>query len=246
MSASDSDPDRPYARGEISREEWIRRRGSVPPVPPPLSAPAPTSRLPASSRAAWLALAVILVVVLAVAAAFLLSSRSSNLPGTNPTYLPLKQLGSSDLAALNASATHGSAFAGNHSLWFPSGPVTLVVYASPPDHDMAFVIQGMVNPTIHMAPGTRVTVMAVNMDGDMYHTWTLSTQGPPYGSMPMMGSGGMMGSGSMMGTSMLSPSSAAGFWSQQMSFTASSGSYWYLCGVASHASQGMYGGFVVP
>ncbi len=246
MSASDSDPDRLYARGEISREEWIRRRGSAAPVPPPLAAPAPAQRPPASSRAMWLALAVIVVVVLAVVAAFFLSSGSSNLPATNPTYLPLKQLSSSDLAALNVSATHGSAFAGNHSLWFPSGPVTLVVYASPPDHDMAFMIQGMANPTIHVAVGTRVTVVAVNMDPDEYHTWTLSTIGPPYSSMPMMGSGGMMGSGSMMGTSMMSPATAGGFWSQQMSFTTSSGSFWYLCGVAGHASQGMYGGFVAP
>ena len=93
---------------------------------------------------------------------------------------------------------------------------------------------------------TRVTVVAVNSDLDMYHTWTLSTNGPPYGSMPMMGSGGMMGSGSMMGTSMLGPASATGFWSQQFSFTASAGTYWYLCEVTGHASDGMYGGFVVP
>ena len=245
MSATDPESDRLYARGEISREGWMQRR-STPPASPTSPTPVPAPRPSGPNRTAWLVVAVFLVVAIVASTAFLASLGAKNVPGTNPTYLPLKQLAPADLSALNASATHGLAFAGNNSLWFSLGPVTLVVDVSPPAHDLAFVVQGLMNPTIHVAPGTRVTVVAVNSDLDMYHTWTLSTNGPPYGSMPMMGSGGMMGSGPMMGTSMLGPASATGFWSQQFSFTASAGTYWYLCEVTGHASDGMYGGFVVP
>lgn len=240
MSATDPHSDRLYARGEISREEWMQRRSS-----PTSLTPVPGPRPSGSSRTTWLVVAVFLVVAIVAATAFLASLGARNVPGTNPTYLPLKQLAPADLSALNASATHGLAFAGNNSLWFSPGPVTLVVDVSPPTHDMAFVVQGLLNPTIHVAPGTRVTIVAVNLDLDMYHTWTLATNGPPYGSMPMMGSGGMMGSGSMMGTTMLGPATSQGFWTQQVSFTASAGTYWYLCAVAGHASEGMYGRFVV-
>ncbi len=150
----------------------------------------------------------------------------------------------SDLAALNASATQGQGFTGNHTLWFGSGPMTIVAYGSPTDHDMAFVIQGMVNPTIHVRSGTRMTLTMVNMDSGEYHTWSLTIQGPPYSSSGMMGSGGMM-SGTMMGTSSLGPMSSMGMWSQQTSFTAQAGTYWYVCAVSNHAAGGMYGQFVV-
>lgn len=244
MNDRNADLDAQYARGEITREEWMRPSSSdgsrVPPYAPPTS-----SRPPRSSAITGRSLLVVVVVIvgIAVVAASLWSLAGTSSPGTNPTYLQPRQLGASDLSALNASATQGLAFKDNNTLWVHSGAVTFVVYASPPDHDMAFVVQGMVNPTVHVARGSRITVVAVNMDPDEYHTWSLSTQGPPYSSMRMMGSGGMM-SGMMMGTSMLAPASSAGMWSQQMSFTAVAGTYWYLCAVSGHAAQGMYGGLV--
>ena len=243
MSDRNTDFDAQYARGEIIREEWMRRRASeTSGVPPPPPTPSRPPRTAGSPRRTLFGI-VVVVVGIVVVAAFLWSLAQPSGPGANPSYLQPTQLQAADLPALNASATQGLAFKDNNTLWFRSGPATLVVYGSPPDYDMAFVIQGMVNPTVHIAPGSRVTVVAVNMDPDAYHTWSLSTQGPPYGSMPMMGSGEMM-PGGMMGTSMLAPMSRAGFWSQQMSFTSSAGSYWYLCGVSGHAAQGMYGGLV--
>lgn len=216
------------------RQKTSSQIGAPTPLPPPRAAVG-------SGRALFLI--VVVVVVVAVVAAFVWSVTRSGLSGWNPTYAQPKQLQVSDLTALNASATHGQAFTGNNTLWFGSGAMTLVAYGSPADHDMAFVVQGMVNPTIHVPSGARITVVMVNMDSGEYHTWSLTAKGPPYSSSGMMG-GGMM-SGTMMGTSSLAPMSSMGVWSQQMSLTAQSGTYWYVCAVSNHAASGMYGQFVV-
>ena len=243
MSGRSVELDAQYARGEITREEWMQRGTSgTARVPPPLLTPLRPPRASANRRRALFVI-VVLVVGIVAAATFLWSLAQPSGPGSNPSYLQPRQLQAADLPALNASATQGLAFKGNNTLWFRSGIVTLVIYASPADHDMAFVIQGTVNPRVHVAPGSRITVVAVNMDPDEYHTWSLSTRGPPYSIMPMMGPGGMMW-GTMMGTNMLAPASGAGMWSQRMSFTAFAGTYWYLCGVSGHAAQGMYGELV--
>ncbi len=231
MVMPSQDPDSRYARGEISRDEWQRLRNGPATVPPP--APAPWNRGP------LLLIAVILVAAVAVAAAVMWSLGGSPAYGWNPTYGGAKMMQASDLATLNASATMGTAYMGNNTLWFHGGTVNLVVYMSPPDHDMAFVVQGMANPTIHMGTGSRVTVTIVNMDSGDYHNWALTKTAPPYSSMPMMSGG------TMMSMTMVSPMSSTGYPSGSLSFSAQSGSYWYLCQYASHASQGMYGSFVV-
>lgn len=244
MDERSLDPDARYARGEISREEWMRVKNPsqggppAPLVPGPMPAPRPAAR-----TGRTLFLVVVVVVVVAVVAAFVWSVTQPRSSGWNPTYAAATQLQTSDLARLNASATQGHGFTGNHTLWFGSGAMTLVVYGSPATEDMAFVIQGMVNPTIHMPAGGRVTLTMVNMDSSEYHTWSMTTQAPPYTSSGMMG-GGMM-SGTMMGTNSLAPMSSMGMWSQQMSFTSQPGSYWYVCAVSNHAASGMYGQLVV-
>lgn len=243
MNEPNADPDARYARGEITREEWARLKN-----PPQGGVPGPQTPRPGPPRSAGRSgLTLFLVVVLVVAAAVALAAfwwaTQSGLSGWNPTYAQPVQLHVIDLAALNASATQGRAFMGNNTLWFGSGAITLVVYGSPADHDMAFVIQGMVNPTIHMASGARVALTMVNMDSGEYHTWSMTSQAPPYSSSGMMG-GGMM-SGTMMGTSSLAPMSSMGMWSQQMSFTPQAGSYWYVCAVSNHAASGMYGQLVM-
>ena len=70
----------------------------------------------------------------------------------------------------------------------------------------------------------------------MYHNWAVTQSGPPFGSMSMMGSG------MMMSMAILDPASGSGYWSQTASFTANSGTYWYLCEYPGHAAGGMYGG----
>ncbi len=240
MNASPADPDRLYAGGAISREEWIRRRRAGPTVRLPNVGGEETGsrgygragRVPR----AWIALAGValaaILVVWAVAAG--LGSGPAN-----TSYGAVDQLSPSQLESLNSTATHAAVDATNHTLWFPSGPVHLVVYASPPSHDMAFVVQGLVNPTIHVASGSRVSVTVVNMDPDMSHDWALGRNGPPFGY------GSMMGSGMMMSTAMLDPASSSGYWCQASTFTAEPGQYWYLCTYPGHASSGMYGSFDV-
>lgn len=239
MSAPAMDPDTRYARGEITRDEWLRLRGSSPGAPPASAPAAPRPPPSAPGRPVLLVAVVVVIAAVAIAAAFVWSLGNSPVSGWNLSYGTQQVMHSADLGTLNASATRGTAYAGNHTLWFVGGSMDLVVYASPPDHDMAFVVQGMANPTIHVPAGARVTVTMVNMDSGEYHNWALTRTAPPYGSMPMMGSG------AMMSMTMLSPASASGFWSQAMSFTPAAGSYWYLCEYAGHAADGMYGGFVV-
>ncbi len=103
--------------------------------------------------------------------------------------------------------------------------------------------QGMVNPTLHMPAWANVTLTTVSMDSGECHTWSMTTQAPPYSPSGRMG-GGMM-SGTMMGTSSLAPMSCTGLWSQQMGFTTQVGSYWYVCAVSNHAASGMYGQLIV-
>lgn len=238
------DPDSRYARGEIGREEWMRLKNSPPAqMPPPPPAPSPPAPRFTGRSGLLLFLVVVVVVVAAVAVSAIWWVAQSGLSGWNPTYAQPRQLQVSDLATLNASATQGRGFAGNNTLWFGPGAVTMVVYGSPASHDMAFVIQGMVNPVVHVPTGARMTVTMVNMDSGEYHTWTMTAQAPPYGTTGMMG-GGMM-SGTMMGTMSLAPMSGTSMWSQQMGLTAQAGTYWYVCAVSNHAASGMYGQLVV-
>ena len=239
MSAPRWDPDHCYATGEISREEWIRLRDTVPKAPSSLrdgsigESPTPgrVRRVPVSLIAiAGVVLAVILV-IWAVAAGF----GSSPI---RPSYGRVSQLSPTDVTTLNSSSTRGVAYASNNSLWFSQNQVRLFVLASPTDHDLTFVIQGLVNPTIHAISGAHIEVALVNLDPDMYHKWAVAQNGPPFGSMSMMGSG------MMMSMAMLDPASSSGFWSQTASFTASSGAYWYLCEYPGHATDGMYGGMI--
>lgn len=157
---------------------------------------------------------------------------------TGASYSAPARLSPPALDQLNASATLGQAYPSNDTLWLPSGPVTIVIHASPPAHDLTFVIQGLVNPTLHVTAGARVTAIVVNEDPDMYHNWALSHNGPPFGGMPMMGEGMMMES------AMLDPPAGGGFWSQSFSFAVDAGQYTYLCAYPGHAADGMYGTLV--
>jgi rusticyanin len=178
-------------------------------------------------------LAVVVVVAFLAASGVLLPRGVTGVSFGSPA-----QLTTAGLSQLNASATLGRAYESNDTIWFPASTVTIVFHASPATHDLAFVIQGLVNPTIHVAAGARLGVIVVNEDPDMYHSWALANHGPPFERMPMMGGGVMMQS------TMLGPSSGTGFWSQGFSFAADAGQYWYLCTYPGHATDGMYGSLV--
>ncbi len=145
----------------------------------------------------------------------------------------------------NVSTADATAYASNDTLWMHPGAPQLLIVMSPEDHGMTFVVNGLVNPTIHVPVGEPMAVRVVNMDPSMTHDWILSTQAPPYGEYPMMGGGMMAGSYGMWGSTMMGEPQGGMYWSQSMGFTLSTpGDYWYLCTYPGQAAGGMFGAFV--
>lgn len=96
--------------------------------------------------------------------------------------------------------------------------------------------------------------VVINLDDPDYHNLILTTQSPPYSSMPMMsqGSGMMYWNGnagailSMM--PMLGPTDYKQGFSYSYSYSASlnnPSTLWYYCDYTGHAQSGMYGKIVV-
>ncbi len=123
--------------------------------------------------------------------------------------------------------------------------VTLVALASPHgEPNMTWEIDGLVNPTVTVAPGAQVTVMLVNTDWGYMHGFELTTTPPPYPEMAMAG---------VADTFFLMPlpprttkdTATARYHTRSASFTAAAGTYHYLCPVPGHAAAGMFGTLVV-
>ena len=138
-----------------------------------------------------------------------------------------------------------------------SGDVTLLVEGAPwwyPHPGDYFLSYGLVDPQVSIPSGTPVRFSFVNMDNES-HTFTLTTQDPPYPYMPMMSGGGMMGTGgggcwlpvgSMMvnGTTGTGPNPTYQTAAATLDF-AGPGTFWYLCLMPGHAQAGMYGQLTV-
>ncbi len=119
----------------------------------------------------------------------------------------------------------------------------MVVLLSPPGHDDRFVVDGLVNPALHVREDLRLTVSVVNEDPTDTHSWAISNAGPPYNALPMMGSGRGL---PLWGSTMLGEASGNQFWSQNLSFTLPvGGTSWYFCLHYGYAADGMYGSVVV-
>lgn len=187
------------------------------------------------------------VVAVAVAAVVVWAPFSHPLP-VNGTSLSTPQLATASQISSwqNLSTPSATAFGSNNTLWVRPGAPDLLVLMSPGGHDLTFLVNGLVNPEIHLAVGTHVSLRIVNMDPDMYHNWVVTSEAPPYGEYPMMGGGMMGGPNEMWGSSMMGEPQGGMYWSQGLGFTLTSpGQYWYLCTYPGHASGGMYGSFHV-
>ncbi len=123
--------------------------------------------------------------------------------------------------------------------------VSLVALASPDGKpNMTWEIDGLVNPTVSVAPGARVTVVLVNTDWGYMHGFELTTTQPPYPEMAMAG---------VADNFFLMPipprtekdTATASYYTRTASFTAAAGTYHYLCPVPGHAAAGMFGTLVV-
>ncbi len=122
--------------------------------------------------------------------------------------------------------------------------VRLVALASPEGGpDMTWNIDGLVNPTVMIPQGARVTVDLFNADADHQHGWELTRQPPPYQYMTMMYAAVAQDGAFAMP---VSGATSSRWFGRTLHFTAStSGTFYYLCPVPGHAQKGMYGRFVV-
>lgn len=133
---------------------------------------------------------------------------------------------------------------GDDSITFEGASAHLVVLASPASGpDETFRIAGLVNPTISVKAGTRVTIEVVNADSDAANGLVIAAKGSASSRLPML-----TARSSFSGSALwfLGDRTVAGMHVGMLSFTASApGTYQYLCPVPEHAKEGMVGGFQV-
>ncbi len=122
--------------------------------------------------------------------------------------------------------------------------VHLVALASPEGvPDMTWNVDGLVNPTVVIPRGARVTIDLFNADEDHQHGWELTVTPPPYRFMAMMYAAVAQPSSFAMP---VQEASSARWLGHSLHFTAAdSGTFYYFCPVPGHAQKGMYGKLVV-
>jgi rusticyanin len=130
------------------------------------------------------------------------------------------------------------------TITFTTTRVRLAVVASPAGGpDETFRIAGMVNPTITVPAGARISVQVVNADPDTAHGLVVTASGAASSWMPMMTTTPAFGGSALW---FLPNPTSAGMHTGTLAFTASTpGTYHYLCPVPGHAQKGMTGAFVV-
>ena len=127
---------------------------------------------------------------------------------------------------------------------FSGHSANLIVLASPSGGpDETFRIAGMVDPTVTVQKGARVSIEVVNADPDSAHGLVITATGSASSWMPMMASAPAFSGASVW---FLGNPTATGMHAATLRFSATrSGDYQYLCAVPGHAQAGMFGSFVV-
>ena len=161
----------------------------------------------------------------------------ANAPGPRVSSVEATRLGKE----VPSNATVDAAL--NH-ISFSTSTVHFVVMASPSGGpDETFRIAGLVNPTIEVRAGARVSVEVVNADLDTAHGFVVTAARSTSSSMPMMTTRPAF-SGSALW--FLGNPTSAGMHAGTLAFTAATpGTFHYLCAVPDHANKGMVGAFVV-
>jgi rusticyanin len=131
-----------------------------------------------------------------------------------------------------------------HTITFAGADVHLVAVASPAGGpDETFRIAGMVNPTITVPVGARISVQVINADPDTAHGLVVAASGSRPGWMPMMTAASAFPGSALW---FLGNPTSAGMHEGTITFTAATpGTYAYLCPVPGHAQKGMTGRFTV-
>ena len=161
----------------------------------------------------------------------------ANAPGPRVSSAKATQLGNTVPAGVTVST-------GSNSIAFSGNSANLVALASPAGGpDETFRIAGLVNPTITVKTGTRVSIEIVNADPDTAHGLVVASSGSASSWMPMMTSPPAFSGAALW---FLGNPTSSGMHVGTISFNAGTpGSYQYLCAVPGHAQKGMVGTFVV-
>ena len=130
-----------------------------------------------------------------------------------------------------------------HTITFTTASIHLAVVASPPGGpDETFRIAGLVNPTLIIPAGSRVSMQIINADPDTAHGLVI-TASNARSWVPMMTATPAFAGSALW---FLGDPTAAGMHAGTISFTAASpGNYHYVCPVPGHAQKGMTGIFIV-
>jgi rusticyanin len=158
---------------------------------------------------------------------------------------PGPRVSPSEAAALANEVPAGATVdEGSNRITFSGSPVRVTVVASPPrSPDETYHAAGLVNPTIVVPQGARVTVTVVNADPDTAHGLVVTSTGAATSHMPMVTAPEAFSGAAVW---FLGNPTSAGMHEGSMTLTASTaGTYVYLCPVPEHAQKGMVGSFVV-
>jgi rusticyanin len=127
---------------------------------------------------------------------------------------------------------------------FGTASIHMVAVASPAGGpDETFRIAGLVNPTVVVPAGARVSIQVINADPDTAHGLVITASADTSSPMPMMTSRPAFAGSALW---FLGNPTAAGMHAGTLTFTAATpGAYQYLCPVPGHAQKGMTGTFTV-
>jgi rusticyanin len=161
----------------------------------------------------------------------------ANAPGPRVSPADATRLG-------NQIPTGATVDAARHTLSFAGTTDDLVVLASPSTGpNEAFRIAGMVNPTITVRSGARVSIELINTDSDIAHGLVVTTAGSSSSSMPMRTDVPAFAGSALW---FLGNPTSSGAHAGTLRFTATTaGTYRYICPLPGHAEHGMSGSFIV-
>lgn len=185
-------------------------------------------------------LSLTLLVLLAVAnTVFGYEMRKSFAPPT-PSYQTTNDKSSND--DMSNSLRTAVIDKNSNTVTFKGQDVNIVLFGGPENADDKFVVGGLVNPTINVPKGSKVTLTLINEDMGMPHGMEIIASPPPYAYMSMMQ--GPVYPGAYLPVVPQAENEA--YPTVSTTFTASqSGTFYYICQVPGHAAKGMYGEIVV-
>ena len=158
---------------------------------------------------------------------------------------PGPRIGASEAAQLGSHVPPGATVDRTaNRVTFTTANVTFAVLAGPAGGpDETFRIAGLVNPTVVVPAGARVSMQVIDADPDTAHGLVVTAAGAASSAMPMMTAAPAFPGAAVW---FMGDPTSAGMHTATLSFTASTaGTYTYLCPVPDHAQKGMAGTFVV-